>query len=216
VYEGIRKTVADLAVRMLEMSLTDGTSGNVSAIDRASGAVAITPSAVPYEGMTADMIPVVDLCGARLWGDRKPSSELPMHLAAYEARPDAAIVLHTHSRYAIAVACTNTDLPAITVDMAAYCGSAAKLVPYNTPGSAELARAVASMFSQGHRALLLANHGTLLVAPDAQIGIEAAEALELNAMAYVRSSVIGRPVPIPSEEVQKLLALVYGEEQRAV
>lgn len=35
--------------------------GNVSAVDREKGLVVIKPSGVPYEGMTADDMVVVDL-----------------------------------------------------------------------------------------------------------------------------------------------------------
>ena len=208
-----RELVARMAREMLSRKLTDGTSGNLSMIDPDMRLVAITPSGIPYHNMTAEQIPVLNLSCEKVWGEYKPSSEYRMHIAAIKARSDITTVLHTHSRYAIAVSCTQQSLPAITVDMAAYCGAEAPLVPYQAPGSNAISTAVADYLHRGYRALLLANHGTLCISQDPGTIIEAAEALELAAMAYIRGSIIGTPKPIPESEVNKLLDLVYGEKR---
>lgn len=214
--EELKKNVVLLAKEMLARQLTDGTSGNVSMIDRKSGAVAITPSGMPYDTMTVEQISVLDLKGNRLEGECKPSSEWRMHLETFASRKDINCVLHTHSRYSIALACTHTNLPAITVDMAAYCGAMAPVIPYRMPGSEELAALVAQELAKGYRALLLANHGCLVIGPDAEITLEAATALELAAMAFIRGSHVARPVPISEDEVKKLLALIYGDSASAI
>lgn len=208
-----RKLVTKLAQVMLNRGLTDGTSGNLSILDAESQVVAITPSGIPYQAMTADQIPVLNLSGKKVWGDYKPSSEYRMHIAAIKARPGITAVVHTHSRYAIALACIHQPLPAITVDMAAYCGAEAPVVPYRTPGSDAIASAVSDYIRQGFSAMLLANHGTLFVSQETEILIDAAEALELAAMAYIRGSIINTPRPIEKQEVEKLLAMVYGEKR---
>jgi L-ribulose-5-phosphate 4-epimerase len=214
--EELKDKVVALSKEMLARQLTDGTSGNVSMIDRTNGAFVITPSGLSYETMTRDQICVLDLEGKKIEGVFKPSSEWQMHLACYTTRQDITCVLHSHSRYLIALACTHTNLPAITVDMAAYCGAVAPLVPYRTPGTRELAVLVAQELAKGHRAVLLANHGSLVIGPDDEIVLEAAVALELAAMAYIRGYPIARPVPIPEADVKILLGLVYGESTGAI
>jgi L-fuculose-phosphate aldolase len=134
-----------------------------------------------------------------------------MHLAILMAGAGLKGVIHTHSRYSIALACTHKALPSITVDMAAYCGKGAPLVPYLSPGTDRLADAVAKHFRVGTRALLLANHGAIFAAPEPDLLIDGAEALELAAMAYVRGCGIAAPQPIPEEEIGYLLELVYGK-----
>ncbi len=208
-----RKLVAELANEMLNRGLTDGTSGNLSIMDVESQMVAITPSGIQYQHMTADQIPVLNLSGKRVWGECKPSSEFRMHIAALKAKTEILAVIHTHSRYAIALASIHQPLPAITIDMAAYCGAEAPVVPYRTPGSDAIASLVSEYIGKGFLAMLLANHGTLLVSHDPEILIEAAQALELAAMAYIRGSVIGTPQPIEKDEVDKLLDMVYGEKR---
>jgi L-fuculose-phosphate aldolase len=205
-----RESVAWMAREMLALGLTDGTSGNVSVMERETGLVAITPSGIAYQGMTADQIPVINMDGEKILGEFKPSSEYRMHLAAFKARADITVVLHTHSRFAIALSCVLDTLPAITIDMAAYCGAEAPVLPYRLPGSDAIAEVAATYVKQGFRAMLLANHGTLLVSSDEKLVLEAAQVLELAAMAYIRASIVGKPRPIPKPEVEKLLDMVYG------
>lgn len=77
------------------------TWGNVSAVDRAQGLMAIKPSGVEYDGMTVDDIVVVELESGRVVeGSKKPSSDTATHLALYRAFADIGGIVHTHSRHA--------------------------------------------------------------------------------------------------------------------
>ena len=211
--EKTREVLAGIARQMLARGLTDGTSGNISLLDKPSQLVAVTPSGLPYLEMTADQIPVLTLTGEVVWGECPPTSEYLMHLAALTSQKDISAVIHTHSRFAIAMASAHQALPSITIDMAAYCGKVAPVIPYQTPGSKTLASSVADYIQRGYRAMLLANHGALFVAPEPDLLISGAEALELAAMAYIRGSVVGVPQPLPEEEVDRLLDLVYGQKR---
>ena len=68
------------------------TWGNVSAIDRRSGRVAIKPSGVGYEQMKPEDIVVTDLYGNMLEGRLKPSSDTPTHLVLYRAFPEIGVI----------------------------------------------------------------------------------------------------------------------------
>lgn len=89
------------------------TWGNVSAVDRTQGLVAIKPSGVEYENMTAEDIVVVELESGRVVeGSKKPSSDTRTHLALYRAFEDIGGIVHTHSRHATIWAQAGQDLPA--------------------------------------------------------------------------------------------------------
>ena len=61
----------------------------------------IKPSGVPYEGMTAEDMVVLDIAtGEKVEGKWKPSSDTPTHLALYRAFPAMGGIVHTHSRWA--------------------------------------------------------------------------------------------------------------------
>ncbi len=103
-----------------KMGLVLFTWGNVSAIDRAAGEVAIKPSGVPYEHLRREQIVVTDLDGNVLSGSLRPSSDLMTHLALYRAFPDCNSVVHTHSRMATAWAQAGLSVPALGTTHADY------------------------------------------------------------------------------------------------
>ena len=73
---------------MLRLGLVNGTSGNVSA--REGALVRITPSALPYPGMTVNDLVTITMDGAILAGEHEPSSEWRVHVAVYAAAPTPA------------------------------------------------------------------------------------------------------------------------------
>ncbi|WP_312212472.1 L-ribulose-5-phosphate 4-epimerase [Pseudescherichia sp.] len=96
------------------------TWGNVSAIDRARGLVAIKPSGVAYETMTVDDIVVVDIEGNVVEGRLRPSSDTATHLALYRRYPSLGGVVHTHSTHATAWAQAGLAIPALGTTHADY------------------------------------------------------------------------------------------------
>ena len=86
--EALKEQVLKANLELPKHDLVTFTWGNVSAIDRASGLIAIKPSGVEYDEMTADDIVLVSLeTGERVEGRLKPSSDTPTHLELYRAYP---------------------------------------------------------------------------------------------------------------------------------
>ncbi|MCK9253136.1 MAG: L-ribulose-5-phosphate 4-epimerase [Clostridiaceae bacterium] len=96
------------------------TWGNVSAIDRELGLVAIKPSGVPYDQMQTRHIVVLDLDGKVVSGTYRPSSDTPTHLELYRSFPDLGGIVHTHSRWATIWAQAGRDIPALGTTHADY------------------------------------------------------------------------------------------------
>ena len=113
IMHNLKEQVLEANLELVRKGLVIYTWGNVSAIDRAKGLVAIKPSGVKYECMTADDIVVLDLEGKVVEGRLKPSSDTPTHLEIYKAFPCAGAIVHTHSTYATAWAQTGLDLPCL-------------------------------------------------------------------------------------------------------
>ncbi len=97
------------------------TFGNVSAIDRRLGAVAIKPSGVPYADLRPEDMVVVDLDNKVLEGSLRPSSDLKTHLHLYRAFPSIGGIVHTHSRYATAWAQAMKPIPILGTTHADLC-----------------------------------------------------------------------------------------------
>ena len=83
--EKLKQQVCEANLLLPKYGLVTFTWGNVSEIDRESGLVVIKPSGVPYDGMTAADMVVVDLNGDVVEGRWKPSSDTPTHLVLYKA-----------------------------------------------------------------------------------------------------------------------------------
>jgi len=105
VAEALREEVYRANKELAQSGLVMGTFGNVSSVDRAAGLMAIKPSGVPYETLTASQIVPVSLStGEVVDSDLRPSSDTPTHLELYRAFPSCAGIVHTHSESATALA----------------------------------------------------------------------------------------------------------------
>ena len=110
VLEKSKAEVVKAAHRIIENELNFGTWGNIScrgATDR----IIITPSGIPYGDLKNDDMCVVDLQGQLIDSLRKPSTELPLHVAVYRAREDVQAIVHVHSKYASAFAVARQEIP---------------------------------------------------------------------------------------------------------
>src|SRR5262245_37116272 len=131
VMEAERLAVVEYCRRMVADGLVVGTSGNISI--RSGDRIAVSPTGLNYATMTAGDVCVVDRSGAVIDGDREPTSELPMHLTAYEVTQANAVV-HTHSTAATAVSTLVDRLPNIHYLVALFGGPilVAKYATYGT------------------------------------------------------------------------------------
>lgn len=201
-----RAAVARTARRMVADGLAVGTAGNVSV--RAGRGIAITPSGVDADDLDADRIVLVDLGGDVVEGRGRPSSELPLHLAAYRARPDVGAVVHTHSPWATAHAVVGLALPVVHYVLTDLGGGIA-VVPFAPPGSEVLARSVAEALRDRH-GVLLGGHGAVTVGPDLQRAYARARTLEEVAALHARARALGTPAVLEGAALAEVVAALGG------
>ena len=120
-YKELKQRVFRANMLLPKYDLVKFTWGNVSEIDREKGVVAIKPSGVEYDVMTADDMVVVDLeSGKVVEGRYKPSSDTATHLEIYRNFKDVGGIVHTHSRWATIFAQMKQDCPALGTTHADY------------------------------------------------------------------------------------------------
>ena len=183
--------------------LNQGTSGNISA--RSGSNMLVTPSAVPYERMTPEMIVRMPLQGDYgAWeGPLKPSTEWRFHLDILKARPDLGAVVHTHSTFATILSILRREIPACHYMIAAFGGPNVRCADYATYGTAELSRnALAAL--EGRHGCLLANHGMIAAGPNLDKAMWLAVELETLAKQYFHALQIGEPVVLDDEEIARV------------
>ena len=116
----LREEVFEANLELVRRNLVLFTFGNASGFDRASALAVIKPSGVPYEKLRPEDLVVSDLNGKIVEGELRPSSDLPTHLALYQAFGGVNGVVHTHSRYATAWAQANREVPCFGTTHADY------------------------------------------------------------------------------------------------
>ncbi len=110
-YKSLREQAYEANMEILHQKLAIYTFGNVSAIDRASGVVAIKPSGVPYADLRPEDMVLVDLDNKVLEGNKRPSSDTKTHTLLYRNFENIGGVCHTHSTYAVAWAQAMLAIP---------------------------------------------------------------------------------------------------------
>ncbi len=197
-----RREIVHYGRRMVHRSLTTGTGGNLSLVNRERGLMAISPSGIEYEAMQPEDVVVVDGRGQVVAGELKPSSEISLHRALYGARSDIGAIVHTHSVYATTFACLNREIPAVHY-LVGYAGDRVPVAPYATFGTEALARNTAEAIGCCN-AVLLQNHGLVAVGPTLAAAFACAEEVELVARIYYQALSIGEPVILPTDEMSRV------------
>ncbi|UUX49704.1 class II aldolase/adducin family protein [Nisaea acidiphila] len=202
----LRQEVIDTCLKMNELGLNQGTSGNVSvrvSEDREEGFF-LTPSSIRYDRLRPEDIVRMDLKG-EVEGKHKPSSEWRFHLDIMKAREDAGAIVHTHGMFATTLACLHREIPAFHYMIALFGGPTIRCAPYATYGTQELSDHALKAL-EGRKACLLGNHGLIVLGPHLERALALTVEAETLAAMYWRALQIGQPAILPDEEIEKVAA----------
>ena len=202
-YETQRRLMCELGRKMWDRGWVAANDGNLSR-RLGEGLFLVTPAGVSKGALTTDMLLVVDSLGRMTApSSYRPSSELPLHLACYQARPDVGAVCHAHPPAATAFACAHLGLEEPLLGEAVMALGPVPCAPYGRTGTAELPAAVLP-FLPGHDALLLANHGAVTLGPDLERAYWRMETLEHTARIHLNVRLLGGGVPLTPEQAAAL------------
>jgi L-ribulose-5-phosphate 4-epimerase len=167
------------------------TWGNASVRHPSKPIMAIKPSGVSYDSLSAEKMVLVSIeTGEVLDGDLRPSSDTETHRALYQAFPDIRAVVHTHSPHAVAWAQAQREIPILGTTHADHFRSA---IPVTRQLAAdEVAQAyeahtgtvIVETFQRGGidpnavPGVLVASHGPFVWGPSAAAAVENAIVLE--------------------------------------
>lgn len=201
---------------LLDKGLVAGTWGNISVRIPETKWVAVTPSGKGYHEITVDDIVVVDAVGTVVEGQFKPSSELPMHLAIYQARTDIQAIVHTHSVFASACAVAHKNIPSIIEDLVQLVGGSVDVAEYALPGTELLAQNIVKALGNKN-AVLMANHGVVGCGQTLDEAMLACELVEKAAQIYIYANQIGGAQLLSDEDIDvmhKFYVEYYSKRQQ--
>ena len=143
-----------------------------------------------------------------------PTSEVPMHLAAFLSRPDVGGVVHGHPNNCVALSAAGKEIRSQVLTEAMLFLGKIKQIPFATPTTQELGDTVAE-YIVDYDSLVLPYHGTLTVGRtiwDAYALMELLEQVaEINCLVHS----CGGEVPIGNERIVLMIELrkKYGMQK---
>lgn len=200
----LRQEIVRVGRLLYERGLIVANDGNISA--RLSDELIITTPSGACKGMLdpADMV-IVDLDG-RARGERRPSSELTMHLAVYRQRADVQAVVHAHPPIAVACTLAGVRLDECVLPEAIMTLGAVPTAPFALTGTPEMYEAIAP-FLPYYNAILLTHHGALTLGRHALQAFQRMEQVEHVAKILLAAHQLGGARPLPAERLEQLDAL---------
>lgn len=178
--------------------------GNISLRVRDQEEMVITPSMNNYLNPLPEDMVHITFEGKVLSPTSNPSSEFFLHKYFYKQRSKVNCVIHTHSTYASILAVQRKALPMIFEEMGAFLGGGVPCSEYAQAGTEQLGvNALEAMGKQN--AVILANHGLIIVGRSVKHCVFGAQLVEKMAKIYVKSISMGDVYDIPEENLSNLL-----------
>lgn len=178
----LRADICFWAKSMFDRGLTGGASGNISARTE-DGGLLVTPTGTSFGRLDPARLSRFDAEGNHVAGD-KPTKEMPLHDAFYQTRKSAGAVVHLHSTHSTALSMLpdvdeDNMLPPLTAYPIMRLGKVKRL-PFFRPGDPGMGDAVRSLAGR-RSAVVLANHGPVVVGKELEAAVYAIEELEEGA-----------------------------------
>ncbi|MHB1289056.1 class II aldolase/adducin family protein [Georgenia sp.] len=189
----LRRQICEIGRAMWQRGMVSANDGNISA-RLPGGRVLCTPTGVSKGFMTEASLPVVMLDGQVVQagaGGLAPSSEIRMHLRAYQVSASVGAVVHAHPPFATAFAIKGEALVGRMMPESVVAMPEVPLAPYATPSTDEVPDSI-EPFITTHTGCLLEHHGALTWAGDLVTAYLAMERLEYSAhMSYLTRQIGG-------------------------
>ncbi len=188
----------------------DMTLGHLSALT-SDDQMLIKRREIALGEVTPEDVLCVDLAGHKLEGEGQVHLEAVLHGEVYRERSDVGAVVHTHPPYATALGATDGRLELLTHDSVlfhdglGYFDDSAGLIT-----GAEQGRSVAESLGD-KRAVLLRNHGVLVVGKDVPWAVLSALTLERALRFQRRASSLGPLRPMSPQMAEELFPAKYND-----
>lgn len=199
----IRNEIVEMGRRLYQREYIGAAEGNLSA-RLPGGKIVITPSGINKGFMKPDDLVVCDQAGKKIQGERKPSSEIKLHIAIYKWRVDITAICHAHPVYATAYSTARVALNRPILPEVLGTIGIVPLVRYGTPGTGDLPEAI-SRYVDRYDAFLLEAHGVVALGKTVEDAFNKIEIAERFARILFIAEQIGDVKDLSEQEIEKLL-----------
>jgi len=199
----LRQDIVDIGRFVWQKEWVASNDGNIT-IRLDSERVMCTPTGVCKGLMHPDDLIVVDMQGKKLEGRNEGTTEIAMHLAIYNLRPDVMSVLHAHPPVATGFAAAGRALNLALLPEVIIGLGCVPLVDYGLPGTPALIEPMLPLIPK-YDALMMGNHGVVCYGEDVHKAFFRMETVEHFARITLVAELVGGPRVLPKAEVQKLV-----------
>lgn len=201
-----KEAVCEVGRLLYERGLLVAGDGNVS-VRLDDGNILVTPAGLCKGRLEAQDLVLCSPDGSLLDAaeDKRPSSELAMHLRVYQERLDVHAVVHAHPPFATAFAVCRMPLEDVYLpEVAAFLGRV-EVCNFALPGTAAVGESIVPYLASSN-AVLLANHGALTWAGDIMRAFDYMESVEHVAKIHAQIAALGGGVTLDAETLDALRA----------
>ena len=213
----LRKEMVEIGRLLYQRRLLVAMDGNLSAL-LPSGDVLCTKAGCHKGFLTDDDLIVVDRLGNKLRGSGKPTSEIFMHLACYDERPDICAVVHAHPPISVGFTIANVSMARCVLPEVVLTLGTVPTVEYETTGTHDLANKIRSYVAD-YDAILMDRHGAVCLGGSLLQAFCNLETMEHTALITKTARDLGGVKELPAAEAVKLRSMGlkrYGGPPSAV
>lgn len=208
----IREDIVEVGRRMYNRQFVASNDGNIS-VKLSDNELLITPTGVSKGYMTPEDMIKVDMAGNVISGNKKPSSEIKMHLVVYQNRPDVYSVCHAHPQKATAFAVARKTCEKVALPEVIFSIGNVALADYATPSTQQLPDSIKEIIKSTD-AVLLSNHGALTLGKDVFEAYYNMETLEHFAGIILYARQLGGEQALSEDQINELLKVrrdIFGK-----
>ncbi|MDL1955831.1 MAG: class II aldolase/adducin family protein [Candidatus Desulfofervidus auxilii] len=192
-YEKEKEEIIFWGRKLYERGLVCGSSGNIS--KKVNDKILITAHNSYLGFLEKEDILILDRDGKILEGDKKPTSEIALHLAIHKNFSEK-IVIHAHSPYTVYYFQYFKILKPLTFEEKFYLGKI-PVIPQNTPTVTDILPVIDAL--KKNNIVVLKNHGIVAIGNDFKSTFSLIELLEINA----KLSLITQAISQVKEEIKE-------------
>jgi L-fuculose-phosphate aldolase len=201
----LRKQMVEIGRLLYQRGLLVAMDGNLSAV-LPSGDILCTQAGCHKGFLSDEHLIVVDRQGRKLRGAGQPTSEIFMHLACYEERPDVKAVVHAHPPISVAFTIANVSMARCVLPEVVLTLGTVPTVDYETTGTHDLANKIRP-FVASHDAILMDRHGAVCLGGSLLQAFCNLETMEHTALITKTARDLGGVKELPSDEAVKLRSM---------
>ncbi len=195
--------IAIIIGRIYRSGMTTTSGGNLSIMDE-NGDIWITPAGIDKGSLKPSDIMCVKADGTII-GPHRPSSEYPFHRAIYKMNPRMHSVIHAHPPGLVTFSVVHQVPDTSIIPQArAVCGPVG-FAEYALPGSELLGKKIVEEFQKNpdYKAVIMENHGVVLMGEDIADAYQRFETLELCARTLLNAKILGEPKSLSADQIMQ-------------